>query len=137
MAQTLDQRDATSSKVGGWMHILLPKIGGGFKSWKISVDSLLSGAGDTPIKLQNKSTNTSCTVDANTYIKGILAVQNSGTPTLKIGKTPNGEEVMPQTNIVGSMPFPYVEHLTSQTTLYLTISGGNISVRIDISTNAI
>lgn len=133
--QKLSERDITSIKTGGFVHIILPGVTPGtFVSYRISVASLLSGVGNTPIEAKNKTGNQSEVITANTFVDKIFLFKNSGTPTVRIGLTANGEEIMSDTLIADSQLIK-PEQISSGITLYFTITSGNIDYSIDTVSN--
>lgn len=91
-----------------------------------------------PLKLQGLTANTQQVIPANSWIGHLFLIAVTGTPTLRIGTTPNGTDIMGDTVINSSMQeLTLDQYFENQTTLYFTfVSGtGNVNVRIDIINN--
>jgi hypothetical protein len=133
--QKLSERDTTTIVAGGYIHIILPGVTPGiFNSYKISVTSLLSGVGNTPIEGVDLTGNINVPIAANTFVDKIFVFQAGGTPIVRIGLTPNGEEIMPDTTITDSQ-LVKPEQISQGVTLYFTINSGYIDYRIDTINN--
>jgi hypothetical protein len=86
-----------------------------------------------PIILSNRTGNISQALVAKTNISKMYFGVVSGTPSLKIGTVPNGNDVLPLSSDF-SEPFLIEQFFSSATTLYFTITGGNINIQIDAKT---
>lgn len=134
--QKLSQRDIISIKTGGYVHIILPAITPGeFNSYRIPVASLLAGEVNTPITQTGVTGNITQAIAANTFIQRISLFHAGGTPTVRVGTTPNGEQILPDTLITDFIPIPYDVHTSAGMTLYFTINSGSIDIRIDVTDN--
>lgn len=91
-----------------------------------------------PVKRPNVTGNTTIAIPANSNILDMAIVAASGTPTIRIGTTPNGEEIMEDT-VITSIPTPIVvnQYFGGAGTLYITFSSGvgAINIRMDIIYN--
>ena len=93
--EKLSQRDVTSLKAGGYLHIILPTTNPGeYKSWKISAENLLASVGDIPVLLSDITGNVAQAIASNTWIDKITVFLKSGVPTIRIGTTPNGTDIL-------------------------------------------
>jgi hypothetical protein len=95
----------------------------------------LYGALILPLKLTGLNANTQQNFAANSYIQSIHLLRTAGTPTIRIGTTPNGTDILPDTS-----PADYAEiienfYCQNLTTLYITISGGTVNVRFGVVNN--
>jgi hypothetical protein len=71
------------------------------------------------------------------YIKNIYLNVVSGSPTIKIGTTSGGEELMDSTALsLYSIVVPKLQYFVEKTTLYVTLSGGG-KVSIEINTKMV
>jgi hypothetical protein len=84
-----------------------------------------------PLRLPGISGNTNQAMAADTFIKAISVSGIAGAPILRIGITPNGTELLPDTAIGNSLPIDTEYYFQNAGTLYFTLSGGTINVRID------
>ena len=131
--QKLSQRDITSVKAGGYLHIILPTINPGeYASWKISADNLLAGVGDLPILLGDKTGNITQPIAANSWIDKITVFFKSGAPTIRIGTTPNGTDIMNDIVVESFVVVKPEIYAPTATDIYFTINTGNVDLRIDI-----
>lgn len=88
-----------------------------------------------PVKISNVSSNTTQALGANTFLQDISVSAVSGSPTVRIGTTPNGTDILPDT-APGSFSLVNVqEYFASATTLYITISGGTANFRMMVLNN--
>lgn len=90
----------------------------------------------TPVKLPGETANFQQSFPANTMIRGISLVALVNTPTIRIGITFNGEEIMPDTVIDESTDEVVKYYCKVATTLYFTFAdAGAINVRVDVINN--
>lgn len=95
---------------------------------------LYSAAGTLPIQLPNTSSNIAVdNIPADTFINDIAILVNSGSPTIRIGITPGGNEILDDFQFT---TFNYIQTqylITSLSNIYITfVSGsGNVNIRID------
>ena len=76
-------------------------------------------------------------VPANTYIYQIFAQILLNTPSIQIGTTFNGSDILPLT-LVNNNILPILNQMfTSLTTLYINITGGSVNLKIDEGLNFI
>ena len=95
----------------------------------------LYGAIVSPVKLPGVNSNTTQVISADTYVESIYLTATSGTPTVRIGTTPNGQDICPDVQ-PGSFQNIFVQqYFAVSTTLYITLSGGTINVRFDLTNN--
>ena len=87
-----------------------------------------------PLKLANVSSNTQQVIPANTFLQAVSVSVSviSGTPTINIGTTGNGGEVIPTSELSGFTKFQIDQYFAAQQTLYITITGGTVSIRMDV-----
>jgi hypothetical protein len=86
-----------------------------------------------PIILSNRTGNISQAILAKTNISKMYFGVASGTPSLKVGTAPNGFDIF---DVISCPTEPMLVELffPSATTLYFTITGGNINIQIDAKT---
>lgn len=137
MDQYLSQRDFTNQIAGGHLGINLPDNTSptGFRTFKIRSTDLLGGSGIVPIKMLNVGNNQSWVAPADSWVNKFSFKTISGSPTIKVGSAPNGNDILDVTNIGILLPFEMNEYCENQTTFYFTISGGTINIRIDFQVN--
>lgn len=96
----------------------------------------LYGSIATPVKLPGESINFQQAFPLNTKIVGISLVAMIDNPTVRIGTTPNGQEIMPDTVVGDSMDDVLQYYCKVATTLYFTFTTpGTINVRVDVINN--
>jgi hypothetical protein len=84
-----------------------------------------------PIKTLNQTGAFTQDIPANTWVERIIVLPQSGTPTIEVGTTLGGSDILPPTLIGNSLPIMIQEYFTNETTLYFTVSGGNVNKRTD------
>jgi hypothetical protein len=89
----------------------------------------------SPLKLNNISVNTEQVILANSYIGDIYITKKTGTPTIRIGTTPNGQDVVPEVSPGTLSQVTYQDYVSADTTLYITITGGAVDIRIGVLYN--
>ena len=95
----------------------------------------LYGALIIPTKLEGVNSNTTLAVAANSYIEYIAISATAGTPSIHVGTTPNGTDIIPATT-PGNFSLTQLEqYFQNATTLYITISGGTVNMRVGLLSN--
>lgn len=89
----------------------------------------------TTYKLPGIAVNTQQAIDANTMIKEISLSGTAGAPVVRIGTTPNGEDILPDTQVGNSLPILQRVYFPNAGNLYFTISDGTVSIRIEYQGN--
>lgn len=88
-----------------------------------------------PIRKPGIAGNTTQDMAADTYVSDIAVSGIAGAPILRIGITPNGQELLPDTAVGNSLPVQTDYYFQNAGTLYFTLSGGTINIRIDYIPN--
>ena len=91
----------------------------------------------TPVTSLNKTGDFTLLIYANTYIYQIFANILLGTPSIKIGTTLGGEEIVPLTLVSNSI-LPIVSgtnYFATTTTLYISVVTGSVNLRFDEGLN--
>jgi len=89
-----------------------------------------------PMKLTGVSANTALALPANSYVKAIYVSKVTGSPTVRLGTAPNGQDIMPDTVIGAFNQVTVEQYFATLTSLYITITGGgSINIRVDILYN--
>lgn len=90
-----------------------------------------------PVKIPGISSNTNQALGSNVFLSRITVTRISGGATLRIGTTPNGQDLLSDTVISGFMPIQEDMYFAAVSTIYFTFSGsaGTINVRMDIIPN--
>lgn len=124
MAQQLIQNSESGLDVRNALNGMFTEIYG-----------LLSG--QQPIKIQGASGNLSQAILANTYVVDMQIRPLSGTPTLRVGLTPNGQEIMVDTVINDAQPVVIQLYFSTAGLLYFTWTSGigQVNIRINIISN--
>jgi hypothetical protein len=101
-----------------------------------------SGITSPPItikELLNQDVSFSFDIPANTYLYQVFANILLSTPSVQIGTTVGGSEIVPITVVSGAI-LPIItnkNYFANATTLYFTITDGSIDFRLDIGYNFI
>jgi hypothetical protein len=146
-----EQTEATEATdpTGGVIYMILPDGSGNWLSRKISVSNLQADLIDelntistatnnipTPYLDKNKSAAFTRAVDADSKVTEIDIKIISGSPTVKIGTTLGGEDILLESELTGD--FANVQphkNFDAAGTLYFSVSGGTISVYTRILAN--
>lgn len=88
-----------------------------------------------PLKLIGITSNAQQVIPANTWLDSIYISATAGTPTIRIGTTPNGEEICPDVQPGNFQPVMAQQYYATDTTLYITLSGGTVSIRFNVINN--
>ena len=89
----------------------------------------------TPIILSNISENITQIIPANTNIESLMISVISGTPTVNIGTSSGNGDVLITSLLDGINDFEIDSYLATEQTLYINVSGGVISIRINVTTS--
>lgn len=81
-----------------------------------------------------KSANFTYLVPADSILRAIDFKKISGTPTVKVGTTLGGDELVSETTIAGYYTNAMRERWISPTTIYFTVSGGTVKYTMQITT---
>lgn len=96
----------------------------------------LYGSIATPVKLPGETANFNSNFPANTMIRSISIVALVNTPTVRIGTTPNGEEIMPDTVTGDSIDVTVNYYCKVATILYFTFAdAGAVNFRVNVVNN--
>lgn len=90
-----------------------------------------------PIRMKNVQANAMQAIAADTQVLKISVVGTAGAPIIRIGITPNGQELLPDTAIGAQFP-PIIteQYFAAAGNIYITFSqAGTILVRIDAILN--
>ena len=96
------------------------------------------GASPLPMSylgLLDKSSAFTLDIPANTFIYQIFTKILLATPSIRIGTTLNGEEILPETLVSNGIVTLLTQYFVAATTLYFTITGGSVDLRIDQGLN--
>jgi hypothetical protein len=88
-----------------------------------------------PIKAQGVNANRIQAIPLNTFVAGISLSATSGAPTVNIGTTPGGSDLLPATLIGNSQIVLPQLYFQAAGNIYFTVSGGVFSYRIDVQYN--
>lgn len=97
----------------------------------------LYGALVIPIKIIGATATRTQAILANTFVSKIFLSATSGNPTLRIGTTPNGVDIMPDTVIGNMNEVDWSNYYLNAGTIYFTwsIGPGTVNIRINVLTN--
>lgn len=90
-----------------------------------------------PIKILSASANVIQAIAANTMVVSIFIRPLSGAATLRIGTSPNGEQIMSDTLISIPTPIQVQQYFDGAGNLYFTWTSGasTVNIRIDVINN--
>lgn len=88
-----------------------------------------------PTKIEGITGNTSQSIAANSYIDYLAITATAGSPTIRIGTTPNGTEICPDIEPGNFSSITVQEYFSTNSTLYITLSGGTVNLRIGLLNN--
>lgn len=86
-------------------------------------------------KLPGVIANTIQAIDADTMVSLIAMSGTAGAPIVRIGITPNGTEILPDTAIGNNQPVDANQYFPAAGSIYFTVAGGTISIRIEYTEN--
>ena len=95
----------------------------------------LYGSIPIPIKLSGVSSNITQAIAANSFIDSIIIKVTSGTPTINLGTSSGGGDLIITSLVSGTNEYIIGQQLDSSATLYINVSGGTVSVRINLTTS--
>lgn len=131
----LSQKTQTVNKIGGFMHIILPNMQNEYDSYKIAVSDLLSGD-LAPIYLENQTGNFNFEILNNCLIESCLIDVKNGTPIVRIGVTPAGQEILADFTLTEINNFFELNYLTeSNGYIYVSVQNGYVDLRFDVINN--
>jgi hypothetical protein len=85
-----------------------------------------------PLKLTGIAGNTQQVIPVDTFLQAVYISATAGTPTIRIGTTPNGEEICPEVQPGSFQPVVVQQYYSAGVTLYITLSGGTVNIRFDV-----
>jgi hypothetical protein len=132
MGSPLSSRSITTTKTGGRIYINMPNGLGGWLTKQIDVTNLLAGVGSNALKLYNQTLGFSQAIGANSMVTGLFFTIVSGTPSVAVGTTVGGTDILESTLITGDMSVAIQQYFAANGYIYFTSSGGNVDVRIDL-----
>lgn len=120
---------AVSDPTGGYFYIIVPD-GGDWDGVPIAASDVISSSLFEVDKDVNKSADYTVAFDAGTKLFSIDFQHQSGSPLIKVGTTPGGDEIS-----LSQIPVPTDDFITIDgtifkinTTIYISISGGVVNV---------
>ena len=134
MGQPVSSRPVITDSTGV-LVVVQANIGGRTKTVQISKDNLLAGIGGGGVKLVNRTGDFNQTVAADTMVTNFFVTIASGAPTIRIGTTDMGIDILGDTLITGNQPIPNLTYFPSSGAVYFYVTGGNVNVRIDLTNN--
>jgi hypothetical protein len=85
-----------------------------------------------PLKINGATGNTQQIIPVDTYLQALYMSATAGTPTIRIGTTPNGEEICPDVQPGAFQSVIVQQYFSAGITLYITLSGGTVNIRFDV-----
>ena len=84
-----------------------------------------------PLKLINQTGSFSQSIAGNSWVEKLIITPQIGTPSIMIGTTNGGNDILPTTLIGSFLPLLIQQYYQSGITLYFSITSGNANIRID------
>ncbi len=116
-----------TNPVGSILYI----VDSGSLDKKITFENFIKPITDlinTRSKETGKATSYTKSFPANSKLESVDIKKTAGTPTVTIGTTLGGDEIMPATAISNVTLSPIIYYFSALTTVYITISGGTVSL---------
>lgn len=88
-----------------------------------------------PTRLLSQTGNIILGVNQDSYVEKISLLPVVGSPTVSIGTTPTGQEVLQAMSVAQFMIVVAQVYFQGAGNLYISISGGSVDIRIDLSSN--
>jgi hypothetical protein len=99
----------------------------------------LYGTINPPFKYIDANQNFSQSISANVMVTNISITNISASPTLRIGITPNGQEILSDTVITNFILVNAQQYFLASGTVYFTWTSGNftgiVNIRMDVINN--
>jgi hypothetical protein len=117
---------AASTPTNGIFYVVIDGV-----DYQISYETLISLINNDGIKIikdLNKSANYSRTFNAGNQLQQIDIKKLTGNPIVRIGTSLNGTDILPDIPVVSTSINSIVVDFVATTTLYITISGGSVSL---------
>jgi hypothetical protein len=92
----------------------------------------LYGALVLPLKLPGINTNTQQVISADSFVQSIYISSTIGNPSIRIGITPNGEEILPEIQPGSFTQVTVEQYFSGDTNFYISISGGTVNIRFGL-----
>lgn len=90
------------------------------------------GALVLPLKLTGISANSQQIIPVDTFLQAIYISATAGTPTIRIGTAPNGQDICPDVQPGAFQSVLVQQYFSAGVTLYITLSGGTVNIRFDV-----
>lgn len=84
-----------------------------------------------PIILLNQTGSFSQAIAIKTWLEKLVIVPRLGTPTIKIGTTSGGNEIIDTTLVGDFLPVMIQQYYATGITLYFTVASGNVDINFD------
>jgi hypothetical protein len=85
----------------------------------------------TPTILMNFTGTFTQGIPVKTWVEKLIVVPQIGSPSIKIGITEGGNEILDTTVIGDSLPVFIQQYYPTGKTLYFVVSGGNVNINFD------
>ena len=134
----VSQLTEASDLTGGYGYVILPDGGGGWDSYQFPMSLLATTSDYTTESVTNQSSTYNFAISAGSKLEFIEFEWQSGSPKIKVGTNPGGDELS-----LAELPVPSSDYLhltlertmkTSQT-VYITISDGVVNFKYQYRSN--
>ena len=96
----------------------------------------LYAAINVPIKF-SASANITYGLAANTFLETVCVSVVSGTPTIKLGTISDAADLISEQTLNGFNVFKIESYYASAQTIYFTVSGGVINIRLNLTNSCV
>lgn len=114
----------------GLQIIIAGDNGGDIRNQLNSMLAELYGAILPPIYLPGLTGNSQTVIKGGQMLDLIIVNPTAGSPTINIGTTPNGTNIVPQMILTQPAPVIVSQPFAADQTLYVTITGGTVAITI-------
>ena len=125
----------THDRTDGFISMIHQNIDLSWSELVISTSDLIMGLGNPPLILTNVIGDVSVSIPENSYIQNFFIKPLTGTPSIRIGTTVGGNDILDDILIDIFLIQKYEELYNSSDSIYFTISGGKVNIRVDLITS--
>ena len=85
----------------------------------------------TPVILLNQTGSFSQGIAVTTWLEKLVIIPQLGTPSIMIGTTDGGNDIIDTTPVVDFLPVKFEQYFPTGITLYFTVTSGNVNINFD------
>lgn len=132
--QPFSSRPVATSNSGIQVIVQVPN-GAGWITSRMNFNDFIAGVAGAPIRGYNQSGNFNFPIPANTLVTSAYVFIVSGIPTVQIGITDMGTEILEPTLLSDDTPISISQKYSSSGNIYFYVTEGEVDVRLDITPN--